>query len=178
MQEVLEATPDEVERRWKALRHIDQMLMAVLAKRHKVKGLATQAAVLGRRLKWAARAEWGPGSLAARRAARKGGHNAHSAKLASAPPLQGATHLHVGRGGKEGMRAGGDKCGGGHPQVARDVGQAPATVPARAGSAGEGGGSRTAGSLGGCCAGGGDRWHAQKPTRLRAAGIVGGRAEH
>lgn len=43
---------------WKALLHMDQMLMAVPTKRHKTEGLITQAAVLARRLKWAARVEW------------------------------------------------------------------------------------------------------------------------
>lgn len=53
MRAVLEATATDADPRWKALLHIDQMLMAAPTKRHKAGGLKTQAAVLKRGIKWA-----------------------------------------------------------------------------------------------------------------------------
>lgn len=58
VEEVSAADPDESEPRWKALLRIDQMLMATPTQKHVAEGLATQAAVLKRRLKWVAQAEW------------------------------------------------------------------------------------------------------------------------
>ena len=59
MRDVLAATTETKEGNcWKALLHIDQMLMARPTAQHRAEGLSTQAAVLERRMKWAWEEEW------------------------------------------------------------------------------------------------------------------------